>query len=112
MGRNEFESICQAILPLKNASGTLLQSAADWERKCTRDEYGFLPRGGGGSHLIPRTWFSLGRALARSELKTTLKSAERKLHELTFTSKTPVPTFGKQVMANFFQQCVYCRERS
>ena len=40
-----------------------------------------------------------------------LKSAETKLYELAFTSKTPVPTFVKQVKANFFQQCTFEREK-
>ena len=33
------------------------------------------------------------------------------MYELAFTSKTPVPTFVKQVKANFFQQCASEREK-
>ena len=40
-----------------------------------------------------------------------LKSAERKLYELVFTSKMQVPTFVKQVKANFVQQCTLEREK-
>ena len=39
-----------------------------------------------------------------------LKSAETKLYELVFASKMPIPTFVKQVKADFFQQCALERE--
>ena len=120
MSLNQFEEeggYYQAILPSNIASGTFVQSAAD-----NADYLQDSVDGNQSVHVMSMAFYQGGFALDPKSLvlpaqniskvrRRALKSAETKLYELAFTSKTPVPTFVKQVKANFFQQCALEREK-
>ena len=117
---NQFEEedgYYQATLPSNIASGTFVQSAAD-----NADYLQDSVDGNESVHVLSMAFYQGGFALDPKSLvlpaqniskvrRRALKSAETKLYELAFTSKTPVPTFVKQVKANFFQQCALEREK-
>ena len=117
---NQFEEedgYYQAVLPSNIASGTFVQSAAD-----NADYLQDSVDGNESVHVMSMAFYQGGFALDPKNLvlpakniskvrRRALKSAETKLYELAFTSKTPVPTFVKQVKANFFQQCALEREK-
>lgn len=120
MSLNQFEEedgYYQAILPLNVASGTFVQSAAD-----NADYLQDSVAGNESVHVMSMAFYQEGFALDPKKLvlptqniskvrRRALTSAETKLYELAFTSKTPLPTFAKQVEANFFQQCALEREK-
>ena len=120
MSLNQFEEeggYYQAILPSNIASGTFVQSAAD-NAEYLQDSVD----GNESVHMMCMAFCQWGFALDPKSLvlpaqniskvrRRALKSAETKLYELAFTSKTLVPTFVKQVKANFFQQCALEREK-
>ena len=120
MGRNEFEEedgYYQATLPSNIASGTFVQSAAD-----NADYLQDSVDGNQSVHVMSMAFYQGGFSPDTNNLgfpaqniskvrRRVLKSVETKLYELLFTSKTPVPTFIKQVKSNFFQQCALEREK-
>ena len=116
---NQFEEedgYYQATLPSNIASGTFVQSAAD-----NADYLQGSVDGNQSVHVMavyqgefalnPKNLGFPAQNISKVRRRV-LKSVETKLYELAFTSKTPVPTFIKQVKANFFQHCAFERERS
>ena len=117
---NQFEEedgYYQATLRSKIVSGTFVQSAADnanyLQDSVERNQ---------SVHVMSMAFYQGEFALDSKNLgfptqniskvrRRVLKSGETTLYELAFTSKTPVPTFVKQVKSNFFQQCALEREK-
>ena len=110
---NQFEEedgYYQPTLPSNIASGTFVQSAAD-NAHYLQDSV----VGNQSVHVMSMVFYQGEFALDPQNLDFPAQKISKvrdKLYELAFTSKTPVPTFVKQVKANFFQQCALERERS
>ena len=111
---NQFEEedgYYQAILPSNIASGAFVQSAADnadylQDSVDENQSVHVMAVYQGEFALNPKNLGFPAQNISKVRRRV-LKSVETKLYELAFTSKTPVPTFIKQVKANFFQQCAF-----
>ena len=118
MSLNQFEEedgYYQAMFPLNIASGTFVQSAADnadyLQDTLDGNESVYVMSMAfyqGGFALDPKNPMFPAQNISKVRRRA-LKSAETKLYELAFTSKTPMPVFVKHIKANF-QQCALERE--
>ena len=70
----------------------------------------FYQGGGGEFTLDPKNLVHPAQNISKDRGQA-LKSAETNFYELAFTSNKQVPTYIKQVKANFLQQCALERGR-